>query len=296
MNDDTAADRTEHASPAATRSRRAVLGAALGATAAAAAGALARPLPASATVTAMSTGQENVADATTGLVIGSAGKVGLYVSSVSIPPVVTGGILKVVSDNGFPGITVDVTSTGWGMNMSVTGTDAIGIAISATGAGSKAMQIDGGSVGIQVSAQTTGGVGLDASAFGAGSVGVSGYGAIGLLGDSISGAGTGVKGTATSGTGGQFSATTGTALRATGKVKLNRSGKASISAGRTYVDVTVSGGLTTSSLCFATLRSYRSGVYVAAVTPNYTTGKIRIRLNKAASSSSSTPVSWLVLS
>ncbi len=63
----------------------------------------------------------------------------------------------------------------------------------------------------------------------------------------------------------------------------------------TYVDVTVPGGLSGSPLAFANLVSYRTGVYVAAVTPNATTGKVRIRLNKVASTTSSTTVAWIVM-
>jgi hypothetical protein len=277
------------------QSRRAVLGAALGATAAAAAGVLARPAPVAATVTPLSSGQENAADAPTGLVVTDAGKVALYVSTASIPGVVTGGVVRVSSGNGHTAISVDVSGSGWGMDMNVTGTDAIGIALSATGTNAKGMQVDGGSIGIDVSAQTTGGIGLNASAFGLGSIGVDGYGAIGVLGESQSGSGIGVKGTAGSGTAGLFTATTGTALQTTGKVKLNRSGKATIGAGKSYVDVAVAGGLAGTPLCFANLRTNRTGVYVQSVIPTTSTGKIRIRLNKVASSSSSTYVSWAVL-
>jgi hypothetical protein len=82
-----------------------------------------------------------------------------------------------------------------------------------------------------------------------------------------------------------------------GKVGLgSRSGRASILAGRSYVDFDLrsKGGLTGTPLCFATLRSYRPGVYVAAVRANYpSSGKARIYLNKAVSST--TNVSWFVL-
>jgi hypothetical protein len=97
------------------------------------------------------------------------------------------------------------------------------------------------------------------------------------------------------GTGGYFESSGGTALQAKGKVRYSRSGKTAIAAGTSYVDVTVSGGLSGTPLCFATLGTYRSGVYVAAVTPSSTSGKIRIRLNKVASTSSSTTVYWQVL-
>jgi len=44
-------------------------------------------------------------------------------------------------------------------------------------------------------------------------------------------------------------------------------------------------GLSSSSLCFANLMTYRAGYCVAAVRPNYpSTGKLRIYLNKALTS------------
>ena len=88
-----------------------------------------------------------------------------------------------------------------------------------------------------------------------------------------------------------------TALQVTGRARLNRSGRVSIAAGRTFVDVTVPGGLEFVPIAFANLLVNRPGVYVQSVVPNASTGKIRINLNKIASSSSSssTAVSWLVL-
>lgn len=60
-----------------------------------------------------------------------------------------------------------------------------------------------------------------------------------------------------------------------------RSGKVKILAGNTAATVTVPGGLSSSSIALATPQT-NQGVYVAAATPNTTTGKITIRLNKAA--------------
>ena len=218
-----------------------------------------------------------------------AGKVALYVSTASIP-VVRGGVFRVHPDNGRTGSSVDVSGhRGWGLDINVTKTDAIGIALSATGSGAKAMAgVDGGAIGIQVSAQTTGARRemrrrsvMEASAS-AGTVPSV------CSARACRGLGQAVKGVATSGTAGLFTATTGTALQATGKVKLNRSGKATIGAGKSYVDVTVAGGLAGTPLCFANLRTNRTGVYVQSVVPTTSTGKIRIRLNKVASASSST--------
>ena len=86
-----------------------------------------------------------------------------------------------------------------------------------------------------------------------------------------------------------------TALSVNGRARLNRSGRVSIAAGKTFVDVTVPGGLEFTPIAFANLQVNRPGVYVQSVVPNASTGKIRINLNKVASSSSSTAVSWLVL-
>ena len=58
--------------------------------------------------------------------------------------------------------------------------------------------------------------------------------------------------------------------------------------------MTVPGGLSGTPLCFANLRSYRSGVAVAAVRPNYpTAGKMRIYLTKTVWRSTS--VAWIVM-
>ena len=83
--------------------------------------------------------------------------------------------------------------------------------------------------------------------------------------------GQGVRGEATNGIGVYATATTGTALRVNGKAAFKRSGKATVASGHSYVDVTVAGGLAGTPLCFANLMTYRSGVSVAAVRPNYPT-------------------------
>ena len=61
-----------------------------------------------------------------------------------------------------------------------------------------------------------------------------------------------------------------TALRVTGKARLTRSGRATVSAGRSSVDIDLrtKGGLTGTPLCFANLMSYRPGVFVTTVRPN----------------------------
>jgi hypothetical protein len=106
---------------------------------------------------------------------------------------------------------------------------------------------------------------------------------------------TGVMGYSPAGTGGYFKSDTGVALATSGKVTSSRSGRATIAKNATYIDVTVAGGLAGTPLCFATLQSARTGVYVSSVVPTSSTGKIRIRLNKVASTTSGTYVAWQVL-
>lgn len=154
--------------------------------------------------------------------------------------------------------------------------------------------------------------------YGESSIGVWGFGGWGVFGSSdATGTGvygfsggtvpaapahTGVFGYSDSGTGIYAKAgtlATGRALAVNGKAVFTRSGRAGVAAGKSYVDVdmTTRGGLGGTPLCFATPMTLRSGVYVNAVRPNYpTTGKMRIYLNKVASTTSTTYVAYLVLS
>ncbi|HET9756100.1 MAG TPA: hypothetical protein VFP66_06340 [Candidatus Limnocylindrales bacterium] len=92
-----------------------------------------------------------------------------------------------------------------------------------------------------------------------------------------------------------------TALVVRGKVKFNRSGRATILAGRSSVDIDFRlgpdspwYGLEGTPLCFANLMSYRPGVFVTTVRPNYPiAGKMRIYLNRTVNSR--TFVAWVVL-
>jgi hypothetical protein len=106
---------------------------------------------------------------------------------------------------------------------------------------------------------------------------------------------TGVFGAATgSGTGGHFTSPDGAALKVDGKALFTRAGVTTIPKGKSYVDVSVPGTLTGAGIV-ATLQRPRSGVYVAAVRPNYpSSGRARIQLNKVASSTSGTKVAWFV--
>lgn len=89
----------------------------------------------------------------------------------------------------------------------------------------------------------------------------------------------------------------GTALRVEGKTQFaKRSGRATVVAGRASVDIDLreKGGLSGTPLCFANLMSYRAGVFVTTVRPNYpVAGKARIYLNRTVSSNAY--VAWFVL-
>ena len=105
----------------------------------------------------------------------------------------------------------------------------------------------------------------------------------------------GVRGESPEGTGILATSKTGTALRVTGKAKFSRSGRASVRAGRKYVDVTVPGGLASNSVVHATLQTYRAGVAIAAARKNFpSAGKVRIYLTKIGSRTAGTSVGWWV--
>jgi hypothetical protein len=88
----------------------------------------------------------------------------------------------------------------------------------------------------------------------------------------------------------QAASSAGTALAVTGKVTFSRSGTATVATG--HGSVTVShGGVTPSSLVFATLRKVQSGVTLAAAVPG--TGSFTIHLTRAATAS--LPVAWFVI-
>jgi len=82
----------------------------------------------------------------------------------------------------------------------------------------------------------------------------------------------------------------GTALQVMGKVKFDRAYRVKILKGKSSAKVALA-GVSASSQVFATLRSYRAGYYIAAVTP--TTGSFTIYLNKALTSD--TYVSYFVV-
>jgi len=81
-----------------------------------------------------------------------------------------------------------------------------------------------------------------------------------------------------------------------GHVVMSRSGRATVLKGTAYVtiDLRSKGGLGGTPLCFANVMSYRPGLFVTMVRPNYPiAGKARIYLNRLASAN--TYVAWFIL-
>lgn len=122
-------------------------------------------------------------------------------------------------------------------------------------------------------------------------IGVVGSSAVvGVLGSADDNNGVGVYGSGAS--------VAGYAFAADGKAAFRRSGKASVLKNRTSVDVDLrtNGGLNSFSLCFAVMQTSRSGTWVRNVRANYPiAGKMRIYLNKVASTTSSSTVAWIVM-
>ena len=124
----------------------------------------------------------------------------------------------------------------------------------------------------------------------------NGIGVYGQSEGNRGGLSSGVKGVATTDTGVGVTAVGQIALLAHGKVQLEtRSGRATVLAGRSSVDVDlIKGGLAGTPLCFANVMSYRPGTFVTMVRPNYPTAhRLRIYLNRAVTAN--TYVAWLVL-
>ena len=108
--------------------------------------------------------------------------------------------------------------------------------------------------------------------------------------------GVGVLGSSVSSTGWHFGSVTGSAIRVEGKASFSRSGKVSVPKSRSYVDITVPGGLASTAAVIATLQYPRGTTAVAAARINYpSAGKARIYLTKVASTTAATPLAWFVL-
>ena len=145
--------------------------------------------------------------------------------------------------------------------------------------------------GVQGSTTGTGAagvLGVDTSSGGGARVQASSTHGTGVIG--TSGHGTGVSGTSAHGTGVHAASSGGTALAVTGKVTFSRSGTATIAGGSKSVTVSL-GGVTPSSLVFATLQRPMAGIVVAAAQPG--TGSFTITLT--ANTAASLPVAWFII-
>jgi hypothetical protein len=274
------------------RSRRAILGAALGGVAAAAAGALGAPRQASAangsdfvlgvdTNTASKTTKLTSTDPSLGMQLTSNGAA-LQGTGQS------GGVLgQAQAANG-------IGIGGYSLAASGTGRGVFGITNSPDGVGVFGVS-NGGSTGVYGYSFK----GAAANPANPDKVGVYGYAtsdsqAKGVKGESTSG--TGVEGVAATGTGVRAASASGIALAVSGRATFTRSGRVSVPANKRSVDVTVPGGLAPTTLVVATLETYRSGVWVTVARKNYpSTGVVRIYLNKVASTSAGTTVGWVAV-
>ena len=239
------------------RSRRAVLLAAAGAAAATAASAIdPRSTVRAGTDGDVVLGAANTATATTGITITANDADVLRVTGIAA----NASIVGVNADTG-AGVRGEATS----------GAGVLGTSQSGTG--------------VEGSVLTGNGV-LGVSEEGTGVVGHITLAGSGVHGHSLAAAGVGVR----------ASAEAGRALVVVGKASFSRSGRVTVPAGASYVDVSLvaTGGLSGTPLCFANLQTRRPGIHVETVRPNTpSAGRIRIYLNKPVPGA--TFVSWLVL-
>jgi len=282
------------------RSRRAILGAAIGGAAAVAATA-AVPLTALASTgdgTAANLGEANTSNTVTSFENLDDGEASLAGVHSATGTAVTG---TSVTGSGVDGWSSDTTPSTWADPSHRTGvigavgdrttapanTDEVGVhgyaAVSPGSAGVWGHSVDGaGVVGTGVSDVSTG-------VYAAGDWGVYATGFVGVVGD-VSAPGVGVLGFVGAGTlptppstgVGVYAyaeSTTQFALQVRGKVKLNRSGRTSLGSTATSKTITMT-GVTTSSYVVATMQTNVSGVYVRAVVP--AAGSFKIYLSKAA--------------
>ena len=257
------------------RSRRAVIGAALGGAAAATVGALALPVSVAAhDVDDVQLGVPNTAAAPT-----SVENTDPAVGAVSLAGTHSGGGTAIrgasVSGVGVIGAIGDETTLG-----DLSGSGVVGYSDATNGFIGTLGYSDGfvgmlgsGIIGVYGSASSIGVAadGADAGVFGQTMTG--GIAVVGLIGtgpDTMP-ASVGVFACGTdAGT---------TALQVSGKVKFSRSGRISIGGTATTKTKTMS-GVTTSSYIIATMQTSVSGVYVRAVVP--ASGSFKIYLSKAA--------------
>lgn len=284
-------------------SRREILAAAAGGAAALAAGALVKPLPAAAASTALMTEVDNpteaktsisatasltteddiafevsVGDLATGIHGQSPGGFGVYGTNTSSSAGVVGDSVNAVGVAGWSGSTVTHADIA-GITAGVLGHSGAAGAAGVLGLGGDVGVEAGGIIGV-FAAGTPAVVGIG-----------DGLGPPGQFGTGVYGYSGGVPpappdnvGVYARGDGGT------TALRVQGKAAFSRSGRAAVSAGQSSKVVTMA-GVTSASLVLVTLRTRRSGVYVAAAVP--AAGKFTVYLNKAVTAA--TYFAYLVL-
>jgi hypothetical protein len=263
--------------PTSTRSRRAVLGAALGAGAAAVAAALGRPSS---------------------------------VRAADGDPVVQGAVNQPSSTT-----SLEMFEAGTALVVRGEGAEAGGLAINAYGATDGIYAL--GSIGTGITGVGIEGNGVVGIGNGAGVLGYYGYredqipfgtaavhGLVGTGGYDFPGStavrgeakkGVGVRGQATTGTGVLGTATSGWALRTLGKVKLEKSaGLATIATGTKSVTVTPGIDLTPTTAVHSTMQGSAGGTTtVHRVSVNSTTNQFTIYLT--ANSIYNVNVAWLIL-
>jgi hypothetical protein len=242
------------------RSRRALLAAAAGAAGALAAQA-ALPLAAAAAPANLQTESDNPTTAQTSVTQGAGGSISFKGRTVNtdFAAIVgsTGDEVDMSTDTGFTGV--------FGY--------ASGDEVDFLGSGVWGQSPDTGVVG-------TG----DTGVLGLGTVGVwaQGFGGPGMVADSFDSTQPAVLA--------RGSSSSDPALQVSGKVKFSRSGRQSVSSGKSSYAKSLA-GMTTSSKVFAVLATSESGRYIRAVVP--ATGKFTVYFNTALSSSA--VFSWFVL-
>jgi len=283
------------------RSRRAILGAALGGLAASVAAAVGRPATAEA------------AD-------GGAVLLGLPNAATNSTDINASGSLAMTIIS--TGQTVQAQGVGSGVQAVATGLNGLALAgysNSATGTGKgvlgTSIAVDGVGVAGISSASSTGVIGVSIPQGGSvppnlDRTGVYGYAAQDATSRGVFGyspAGLGVFGQASTGQGVHGDATTGigvyagadsdgTALFVNGRSVFSRAGRATVAANQTSVDVTIPGGLVPSTFIIATLQTNRTGVWVTHARNNFpVNGKARIYLNTVASTTEGTTIGWIAI-
>lgn len=283
-------------------SRREMLAAAAGGAAALAASALVKPLPAAAASTALMTEVDNPTEAKTSVsALASLTVASDIAFEVSVGDLATAIHGQSPSGAGIHGSNTDSMAGVIGHSM-----NAVGVA-GLSGAPFEASSVTGITAGVLGECGVEGSAGV----LGLGEVGVEGGGIIGMFANGTTGVvgigdglgppgqfGTGVYGyaggvpPAPATNVGVYARGDGsaTALRVQGKAAFSRSGRAAVGAGQSSKVVTMA-GVTSASLVLVTLRTRRSGVYVAAAVP--ATGKFTVYLNKAVTAA--TYFAYLVL-